>query len=298
MLLRISSIQKNHVIRSTLVLIFLLVLPISLVASAPPPPTGPQEEMTARTSDEPLAPQLPDSYPPNPTADIAWSAGFSGVADIQSAFNHARDVENGQLGLSIPHMSLPSQSTWNAKSNSEKALWLINRERQDRGVKKLHGVETNVISVAQNYANYLLAHNVFSHTADGHDPWWRLNQNPDIGACHDFLNVAENLFYMVTSGTSIQLPVEQAVYYWMYYDSGSAWGHRIAILWYPYNDNSGTAGIEGFMGIGRAHGPYMGWNFGEVIVMNVFDPCASWVYGGVTPLPPRLWLPCAKNKHK
>jgi hypothetical protein len=72
---------------------------------------------------------------------------------------------------------------------------------------------------------------------------------------------------------------------WMYEDgSCCGWGHRHAILWYPYDDNSGPAGREGFLGIGRAHGgPYQGpfsqpWAFAEIIVMNVFDPCASWSY--------------------
>jgi len=161
----------------------------------------------------------------------------------------------------------------------------------------LHGVETNVRSVAQNYANYLLAHNAFSHTADGHDPWWRLDQNPAIGACHDFLNVAENLAVFWTSGSSIPLPVERAVYMWMYEDSGMGWGHRIAILWYPYNENSGSASKEGFLGIGRASGPHMGYPFGEIIVMNVFDPCASWNYG-VTVLPADIWLPYIRNNHR
>jgi hypothetical protein len=73
-------------------------------------------------------------------------------------------------------------------------------------------------------------------------------------------------------------------YNWMYVDAGSGWGHRHAILWYPYDDNGGPTGKEGFLGIGRANGgPYQGpfsqpWNFAEMIVMNVFDPCASWDY--------------------
>ena len=56
------------------------------------------------------------------------------------------------------------------------------------------------------------------------------------------------------------------------------------MLWYPYNDNSGPVGREGFLGIGRANGgPYQGpfsdpWPFAEMIVMNVFDPCESWAY--------------------
>ncbi len=224
------------------------------------------------------------SYPPDPTSDIDWSAGTSGVADIQSAFNNGRAGENSQLGLSIPMLTLPSQGTWDGMSNSEKAFWLVNRERIDRGVLPMHGVEANVESIAQYYAQYLLDNDAWGHSEDGNSPWERLDTNPAIYACHDFLNVAENLAVLVTSGTSIPLPVERSVYMWMYDDAGSSWGHRHAILWFPYNDNSGAAGMEGFIGIGRASGgPYQGpfsnpWNFAELIVMNVFDPCSSWDY--------------------
>jgi uncharacterized protein YkwD len=230
-------------------------------------------------------PQSPASYPPDPTADIPWSAGTAGVADIQAAFNNARTTENTQLGLSLPMLTMPSQAEWDALSNSEKALWLINRERSDRGLAPLHGVETNVTGVAQTFAQYLLDNNTWGHDADGRTPWERLEDNPTIGACHDFLNIAENLAVFVTSGSSIALPVERSVYGWMYDDADSGWGHRHAILWYPYSDNSGSSGQEGFIGIGRANGgPYQGpfsqsWNFAELVVMNVFDPCATWNYG-------------------
>jgi len=171
-------------------------------------------------------------------------------------------------------------------TDAEKALWLINRERLDRGIDALHGIEGNVSSVAQYYAQYLLDNNAFSHTADGRDPWQRLNSNAAINACHDFLSIAENLAVFWTSGTSIPLPVERSVYMWMYDDGDCcAWGHRHAILWYPYNDNSGINGVEGFLGIGRASGPHMGWNFAEIIVMNVFDPCSTWVYDKNVSLP-------------
>jgi uncharacterized protein YkwD len=228
------------------------------------------------------APENAQSWPPDPTSDIAWSGGYATVADIQAAFNNAHTQENYQLNLSLAMFSLPSQSEWNAKSDGEKAIWLINGERQSRNVPLLHGIEANVTSVAQNYANFLMAHNAFSHTADGHDPFWRLNANPTISNCHDFLPVVENLAALMTSGNSISLPIEQSVYMWMYQDRGSAWGHRHAILYYPYTENGGPSDREGFLGIGRASGPYMGWNFGEVVVMNVFDPCADWGY--ITPV--------------
>ena len=130
------------------------------------------------------------NYPSDPTADINWSAGSSGVADIQSAFNNARIAENVQLGSSLLMMTLPNQASWTAMTDGERSLWLINRERVDRGVMPLQGVEANVTSVAQSYANYLLTNNTWGHTANGLDPWGRLNANLPINACHDFLNVA------------------------------------------------------------------------------------------------------------
>lgn len=238
---------------------------------------------SAMRSGDPIAGGL-RSYPQDPNSDIDWSAGTSGVADIQSAFNNGRAGENSQLGLSIPMLTLPSQAIWDGMSNSEKAFWLVNHERIDRGVLSMHGVEANVEGVAQYYAQYLLDNDAWGHSEDGNDPWDRLNTNPTINACHDALGAAENLAVLATSATSIPLPVERSVYMWMYDDAGSSWGHRHAILWYPYNDNSGAAGMEGFIGIGRASGgPYQGpfdnpWNFAELIVMNVFDPCSTWEY--------------------
>ncbi len=224
------------------------------------------------------------SYPADPTTNISWSAGTNGVADIQSAFNNARNIENSQLGTSIPVMSLPSQVEWDNMTDGEKALWLINRERIDRGIMPLDNLESNVNGVAQYYANYLLNNNAWGHYEDGNSPWERLENNPAIGVCHDFLSVSENIAVFVTSGNSISLPVERSVFMWLYDDAGSSWGHRHAILWYPYNDNSGPIGLEGFLGIGRANGgPYQGpftssWPFAELIVMNVFDPCPTWIY--------------------
>jgi len=227
---------------------------------------------------------MPDkAAPPDPTGDYEWPYPPPGtLAGVQSLFNAARANVATQLGISLASMTLPSQSEWDVMTASEKALWLVNRERLDRGVPALQGVETNVIGVAQTYAQYLLDNDTWGHYADGRSPWQRLADNPTIGACSDFLSVAENL-YMAASTSSIAFPVERAVFNWMYNDgSCCGWGHRYAILYYPYNDNSGTSGVEGFFGIGRASGgPYQGpfskqYPFAEIIVMNVFDPCATW----------------------
>lgn len=228
-------------------------------------------------------PDLFSAFPDDPLSDFSWSAGMSGVADIKSAFDAARQHENSELGISLPGMAMPLQTVWDGMSDGDKALWLINAERQDRGLLPLTGLENNVGSVAQYYADYLFDHDVFGHEEDGRNPWERLADNPAIGACSEFLGVAENLAVFVTTGNYIPLPIERSVYMWMYDDGGCCgWGHRHAILWYPYNDNSGVVGREGFLGIGRANGgPYQGpfdrsYNYAEIIVMNVFDPCSSW----------------------
>ena len=214
-------------------------------------------------------------YPPDPLTDYEWPySSENSVAAIQSRFNAARNNENSQLGTSIPMLALPSQPVWNNKNDGEKALWLMNRERIDRGIAPWDSTEPNVTAVAQDYARYLMDNNLFSHSADGRTPWERMLSNPDIDACHDAL-MLENLAVLWGGWT---LPVERSVYMWMYDDSGSAWGHRRNILRYPLNDNSGPAGKEGFLGIGRATGTHQGYANSDIIVMDLFDPCAGWVY--------------------
>ncbi len=221
------------------------------------------------------------SYPPDPKADIPWAyGGDSTVAGIQSAFNNARSQENAQLGLSIPLLTLPTQATWDAKSDGEKVLWLVNRDRIDRNIMPLHGVESNVTSVAQTYAQYLLDHNLFSHDADGRTLAQRLDANPTIHGCWE--RVAENIAALYSGWN---LPIERSVQMWTYDDSGSAWGHRHNNLYYPYNDNSGPSGKEGFIGVGHAHGTFQGYANSDVIVLDFFDPCPTWSYASETTPP-------------
>ena len=89
------------------------------------------------------------AYPADLINDIPWSGGKTNVADIQAAFDNARNGENSQLGTSLPGINMPTQSVWDSMSDGEKALWLINQEREDRGVDPLQGLEDNVTNVAQ-----------------------------------------------------------------------------------------------------------------------------------------------------
>jgi uncharacterized protein YkwD len=106
---------------------------------------------------------------------------------------------------------MPDQAVWDSFSDGDKALWLINAERRDRGLLPLTGLENNVTGVAQYYADYLFDNNVWGHSEDGHSPWERLADNPAIGACHDFLNVAENLAVFVSRSNNISMPIERSV---------------------------------------------------------------------------------------
>ncbi len=232
----------------------------------------PQQEMTNHQQ---------RTHPVDPLCDLAWSSGRSSVAHIEAAFNAARAAESEQLGLDLPHLTLPAQAAWDVLSDAEKALWLINRERVDRNILPLTSLQTSVMTVAQTYADYLLAHDTFSHTADGLTPWQRLAAQADIQACQDPLPVSESLAAFWTSGTQVGLPIERAIYTWLYADGACCnWGHRHTILWRGYANNSGSAESEGFLGVGRASGAHqyggLSWNHAELIVINLFDPCERW----------------------
>jgi uncharacterized protein YkwD len=221
----------------------------------------------------------------DPNANI-YDATFNGVADIQAAFNNARGTENGQLGTALPSISMPSQSGWDGLSGGEKALWLINTERVARGLDPLYGLESNVSSVALQYAIWLLDNNKFGHYEDGKSPQERMKENAVIAACNSG-TFGENLAVFVASGTStIDLPVERSVYNWMYDDSGSSWGHRQIILSENFNDRDGD-GKGSLLGIGHADKANyfifgQTWDKADMIVMDVFDPCSTFDYSSVT----------------
>jgi uncharacterized protein YkwD len=234
----------------------------------------------------------PADYPPDPHYDIPWSANFGALSDVVAAFNNARAQENTMLGTFVKPMVAPSESEWAQMSEGERMLWMVNDERTARGLAPLQALETNVNAVAQSYAEWLLANNAWGHEADGSTPWKRLHANSAIGACHDSLAIAENLYFQgTTNPDGIPLIIEQALYYFMYMDQRSEWGHRHAILWTPYTENSGADGREGYLGVGHARGSYTypasgkTYPYTDMIVMNFFDPCATWVQKAPEPVP-------------
>lgn len=247
--------------------------------------------------------------PPNLTSDIEWDENpglpgnqqtYSGVAAIAAAYDNARRQEEIQLGLApntLGNLSLPTQAVWNGMSLNDRGVHILNQERVARGGAQpgvlglpYAGQQVNIVAIAQYYADYLVANNAFSHTADGYTPFQRIDNDPALAACHEFLSRAENLASFFTSGTSVPLPLERAIYAWMYDDASSLWGHREALLLQDvdinmtpgtgFNNNVGSILDEGFIGFGIqsavGYDPFnLGINFGLVVVFNEFDPIST-----------------------
>ncbi|MCF6202503.1 MAG: hypothetical protein L3J59_02370 [Methylococcaceae bacterium] len=261
--------------------------------------------------------------PPNINTDIPWtdtggvsnpSAGvfdatFNGVADIAEAFNHARRQEEIQRGLAVNmlgNLNLPSQIDWDNMTDDAKALMILNAERIDRvdiggNIREygFAGIESHIDNITKIYGDVLHDSDATGHSADGNTPFGRIDQNADIGVnalgagsdCHEFINRAENLAYFATTGSSIPLPLERAIYGWIYADSGSNWGHREAALLqdiplsgqagWGFKDNNGETHAEGFLGIyvrsSPDYKPFPSFasNYAALVVMNIFDPVAS-----------------------
>ncbi len=250
-----------------------------------------------------------------------FSASFNGVVDIAAAYNNARRQEESQRTLAsgtLGNLVLPSQTIWNGMSDDAKALFLLNAERAARvsisgGILGLPfaGVEERIDLLAKNYGDLLHDGNLTGHNHNG-TPFQRIANDAVIGtkpasnnfgsspACHEFLSRAENLAYFAAfantplTEAAIPLPVERAIYSWIYADAGANWGHREAALLqdtdltnnnalYGHKNNNGSGNHEGFIGIYKrgstTYRPF-GTNgysqtYGTVVVMKMFDPVSD-----------------------
>ncbi len=227
-------------------------------------------------------------YPDDPIEDIEWMGNDFTVEDLEYAFNNARNQESIQLGISLPEIVFPDQTTWDNMSDNEQMLWLLNEERTARGLIPFENYEENVTGIAQYYAQYLIDNDAWGHDADGNNPWDRLYSNEAIGNCHDFIPYLECNFVMVRNDDNFYNVLAHAVYFFMYTDDECcSWVHRHSLLWDDFNDNSGEEGSEGFLGVGHAYGTdYTGsfsqsWEFAQLLVLNMFDPCENWEAAGI-----------------
>ena len=216
-------------------------------------------------------------------ANIAWtgpniSLGTATVDQIETAYNYARSQENTALKTQIPEIDFPNAAVWATMNTNQKALWIINQERTARGILPLEGTAPEVIEVAQNYCQYLIDNDTTGHYADGHNPLYRLQQNEKINACMQSYN--ENIGYSYSNNnTAPTFVVERLIYWLIYEDAISNWGHRQNFFKSNFNDNSGEIGKEGLLGVGYVVSTsYKTYNYTAFAVFNIIDPCSTWEY--------------------
>lgn len=260
-------------------------------------------------------PGLNTAYASNGAIADFWGGKY-GVKDIEAVFNNARRKEEQQLGLAakkLKSLVMPSQAVWDGMSDDAKALFLINDERKARagaysGVIGLPyaGIDSRIDAVARDYAYVLIGKNATGHyqpsgNSSTDNPDKRINAKVKA-ECKEFLARSENLAYYWAGNTldvldekSIRLPLERAIYEWIYVDASSAWGHREAALLqdeslaepgkgYGFSNNNGSSLHEGFLGIHKVGStkyrhpsftPDVKYAYGVVVVMNFFDPLGS-----------------------
>ncbi len=207
-----------------------------------------------------------DIFTVNQHEDIAWSVSKYAplsVKQIEEAFNKARAQERT---VDKP-MVLPPQQIWDGYSSSEKILYLINKERCDRGLRPYEGIDPKIENVASAYALFLKNNpDLYArtpHEADGRTPWQRMAQDAGVTIKQnaDFFRYGENIasFAVGSSGNSYPFVHEseaKSVYGWMYEDKNEGFGHREFILAKGLVENAGFDQSEGLIGVGVAERTY------------------------------------------
>ncbi len=202
------------------------------------------------------------------------------TTEIENIFNKARKNDKSTGNKRI---ILPKNRIWKKMSKAEKALYIINSERQVRNLQPFEAISREVNEISMNFAKELRVKSYFNHyrKSDNFSPWDRIDENKKIRENSEWYEYAENLYIFAYIGSDME--VVESIYNWIYDDkkNNSKWGHRDFILSENLNDNSGNDGSEGLIGLGFSSGKYNYFSIGEgtVIVLNAFDPDKAWKYG-------------------
>lgn len=225
-----------------------------------------------------------------PEDDIPYyTTDLESVEAIKALFNYARMQDT-----TIDRMlKMPDQSTWDTWSSSQQALYLINSEREARGLRPFSGVSHKVTDIADAFAKHLVTHNVLTHhrVTDGASPSQRLDADQYILDHRDAHILNENAFAWSSAERSkfelersaIPLAVYGFIYHDKYpYNGARSWGHRMSILQAGLDNNSGLKRDEGIIGVGL----HSGYSYdpadpsttsdGVAVVINLIDPSSSW----------------------
>jgi len=198
------------------------------------------------------------------------------LAKLEAAFTNARTVENADLcpggvcepGATVMPTDFAFPADYLSRTDSERALWLLNSEREARGLLRYVDVEVAIETMAQDWATaqgdqFTLVHNPirviqYNSLCSG------CVGNYETGVFND--GIAETLYRRVqTCGSTGPTPepsldafgIERAIYAWMYFDLdlggtfvNQFWGHRHELLWDDMINDHGWTGSEGFLGLG------------------------------------------------
>jgi len=164
--------------------------------------SSPAAQAAACSTANPTVETNPGGLPETPTA--AW---------INEWFTKARQAEGCNVPMVVP-------ANFEGMTPAQQLFWLINSEREARGLTpyKLDG--TLMSQIALNHDNEETTYGYEAHTS-------AINQGSEIGQ-RECVNPAlkggacgyENIFF---------LPPAETVYGWMYID-GPSWGHRMNLL--------------------------------------------------------------------
>ncbi len=206
------------------------------------------------------------------------------VRDIETLFNHAHDNDP-----SISQkMTLPNQATWDAFTESQKVLYLVNSERCARGIRLYEGIDPNVQEKATKpYAIFISNHEstflTQPHTADGTTLKQRLENQGGVVLGNNATYIAENIAEFGIAYSSGYNPVyasaAKSVYGWMYLDKAEGYGHREFVLKTGFDDDSGINNQEGLISVYTSQlqiKDSQGFWTKTFTVMDGFDPRPNW----------------------
>ncbi len=151
----------------------------------------------------------------DPTADIPWSVTPDippTDAEIESIFTAGRAANGCAVPLVLP-------VGFDAMTPAQQELSLFNSEREVRGIGDLQLDSTLLGQIAYNHSLEMATYGYFAHSSPVNSPASdRFTVDPALSSFAVLENIQEGF------------PVSLAVYQYLYQDTGSAWGHRHAIL--------------------------------------------------------------------
>ncbi|GEM_PF-1808481 len=200
---------------------------------------------------------------PHPSGNILPNPDYKKYSTLSEseqkavdAINYARSLE-GVSNIEIPN-------NFSSLDMKEQIMYLINKEREDRGLPKFRAREYNVESITQPFVDNIAIHgfasNVHNDPVSGLTYTQRIQSSPNTNGKYAF--IAEIL--------AINIHSFGIVYEWMYNDNyGWNWAHRDTILGAYSNDQT-------YIGIGFADN-YQGNSTQKVVAVDLFHPNSSFV---------------------